>query len=80
MEHNTWNDVALTDEIRYEGIFRLVVDLFRGTHLLDISLVHNYNGIRHGKSFFLVMGDIDKSDSQFVFQADQLILHVLTEF
>ena len=25
------------------------------------------------------MGDIDKSDSQFVFQADQLILHILAQ-
>ena len=79
MEHNAWNNVALTDEIRYEGIFRLVVDLLRGTHLLDITLVHDNNGIGHGQRFLLIMGDIDKGDAKLIFQADQLVLHVLAQ-
>ena len=79
MEHNTWNDVALTDEIRYEGIFRLVVDLLWRTHLLDITLVHDNDGIGHRQCLFLIVGNIDKSDAKFIFQADQLVLHVLAE-
>ena len=79
MEHNAWNNVALTDEIRYEGIFRLVVDLLRGTHLLDVTLVHDNNGVGHSQRFLLIMGDIDKSDAKLIFQADQLVLHVLAQ-
>ncbi len=74
------NDVAVSDEVGYESIFRLVVDIFRCTDLLDVSLIHDNNRIRHGEGFFLIVGNIDKCDSQFIFQTDQLILHVLTEF
>ena len=33
-----------------EGIFRLVVDLLRGTHLLDVTLVHDNNGVGHSQA------------------------------
>ena len=42
-------------------------------------LVHDYDGIGHGQSLFLVMGDIDKGNAKLVLQADQLILHVLAK-
>ena len=79
MDHDARYNVALTDEVGHEGIFRLIVDLLRGTHLLDIALVHDYDGIRHGQCLFLVVGNIDKGDAQLIFQADQLILHVLAQ-
>ena len=63
VDHQTVHNVALADEVGNECVFRLVVDLFRGTHLLDIALVHNYDGIRHSKCFFLVMGNIDKGNA-----------------
>ena len=63
MDHKARYNVALTDKVGNESIFRLIVDLLRGTHLLDIALVHNYDGIRHGKCFFLVMGNIDKGNA-----------------
>ena len=73
------NDVALADEVCHKGVFRLVVDLLRGADLLDIALVHDDDGVGHGQRFFLVVRDVDKGDAQLVFQADQLILHVLAE-
>ena len=79
MDHQTGHNIAFSDKVCNKGIFRFIVDLFRGTHLLDIALVHDHNGIRHGKCLFLVMGNIDKGDPQLIFQADQLILHVLAQ-
>ena len=55
----------------------LVVDIFRRTDLLDITAVHNHNSIGHGESFFLIVGNVDKCDSQLIFQTDQFVLHVL---
>ena len=79
LQHDAVNDVAVSDEVCNEGVFRLIVDVYGCTDLLDVTLVHDNDGIRHGKGFFLIMCDINESDAKFVFQADQLILHVLTE-
>ena len=46
VDHQTVHDVALADEVGNECVFRLVVDLFRGTHLLDITLVHDNDWYR----------------------------------
>ena len=63
VDHQTVHDVALADEVGNECVFRLVVDLFRGTHLLDITLVHDNDGIGHRQRLFLIVGNIDKSDA-----------------
>ena len=63
VDHQTVHDVALADEVGNECVFRLVVDLFRGTHLLDITLVHDNDGIGHRQCLFLIVGNIDKSDA-----------------
>ena len=47
--------------------------------MLDIPLIHNHDSIGHGKSLFLVVGDINKGNAKLVFQPDKLVLHVLTE-
>ena len=79
MDHRSTHDIALADKVRDKGIFRLIVDLLRRSHLLDIALVHDNDRVGHRERLFLVVGDIDKGDSQLIFQADQLILHVLAE-
>ena len=38
-----------------KSIFRLVVDIFRCTDLLDVSLIHDNNRVRHGEGFFLIV-------------------------
>ena len=63
VDHQTVHDVALADEVGNECVFRLVVDLFRGTHLLDIALVHDHDGIGHGQSLLLIVGHIDEGDA-----------------
>ena len=78
-EHNTRNNITFTDEVGNESIFRLVVDLFRSTHLLDIAFVHYDDRIGHRKGLFLVMGNVNECDSKLVFQTDQFVLHVLSE-
>ena len=60
--------------------FPVRCNVFRSTDLLDISLIHDNNGIGHGQGFFLIVGDIYKSNSKFFFQTDELILHVLAQF
>ena len=79
VDHRSTHDIALADKVRDKGIFRLIVDLLRRSHLLDITLVHDNDRVGHRERLFLVVGDIDKGDSQLIFQADQLILHVLAE-
>ena len=78
--HCSWDNIAFPDEIRHKRVFRLIVDRLRTSDLLNIALIHNHDGVRHGKRFFLVMGDVDKSNAKFVFHADQLILHFLPQF
>ena len=78
-DHGAGDDVALPDEIGHKGILRLIVDLLRRAHLLDVALVHNHDGVRHGQGLLLVVGDVDEGDAQLIFQADQLILHVLAQ-
>ena len=70
----------MSDKIGNKCVFRFVVNVFRSTDLLDISLIHDNDGIGHGQSLFLVMGDVYKSNSQFFLQTDELILHALAQF
>ena len=77
--HCAVDDVALSDKVSHESIFRLVVDLLRSPHLLDISLIHDHNGVRHGQGLFLVVGHVDEGDAQLIFQAYQLVLHILAQ-
>ena len=65
-EHHARDDVALADEVSHERVLRFVVDLLRGTHLLDVTLVHDNNGIGHGQCLFLVMGNVDEGDAQLI--------------
>jgi len=77
--HGSGQNITVTDEISYKSILWFVVNVFRCADLLDISLVHDNNGIGHGQRFLLIMGDIDKGDAKLIFQADQLVLHVLAQ-
>ena len=78
--HGAVNDVTVTDEVSDESVFRFVVNVFRSADLLDVSLVHDHNGIGHGKCFFLIVCNINESNAEFFFQTNQLILHALAKF
>ena len=75
--HDAVEDVALADEVRHEGILRLVVDHLRRADLLDPAFRHDHDGVGHGQRFFLVMGDVDESDAETVVHLLQLQLHLL---
>ena len=80
LQHGAGEDVAVTDKISNKGVGGLVVDIFRCPDLLDVALVHDYDGIGHGQRFFLIMGHIDEGDAKLILHADQLVLHFLPEF
>lgn len=50
-------NVALTDKVRNKYCMRLIINLLRRTDLLNLTVRHNNNLIRHGQGFFLVMGN-----------------------
>ena len=66
MNHSSGDDVAVADEICYKSIFRLIVDAFGRSDLLDIALIHHHDGIGHGKRLLLIVGDVDKGNSKLV--------------
>ena len=78
-DHGGTDDITVTDKVSNESIFRFIIDALGSTDLLNITLIHDYDGIGHGQSLFLIMGDIDKGNAKLVLQADQLILHVLAK-
>ncbi len=67
----------------HEGAGRLVVDLGRGTDLLDLAGIHQYHPIRHLQRFLLIVGDEQAGDVQLVVQlaqpAAQLLAHLGVE-
>ena len=69
----------MSDKVSNKGVFRLIVNVLRCANLLDIALIHNNDGVRHGKSLLLVVCDVDEGDTELVFEADELILHALAQ-
>ena len=45
LKHSTFYNITLADKVGYKCVLRLIVDIFRGPHLLDISLVHDHDGV-----------------------------------
>ena len=78
-QHNAVKNVTLADEIRHEGILRLIINIFRLADLLDATLIHDHDGIGHGKCLFLIVGNRDKGDAGGLLDALQFVLHILTQ-
>ncbi len=57
----------------------MIIDLARCTYLAYLAVVHHRHSVRHGESFFLVVGDKNKRDAGFVLQAFELNLHFLAK-
>ena len=77
--HGGRKNVALADKVGNESILRLIVNVLRRSDLLDVALIHDYDGIGHGEGFLLVMGNIYEGDAKLVLETDQFILHILTQ-
>ena len=79
LDHNAVYNIALADKVRHESVFRLVVYIQRSAYLLNFALVHDNDGVRHGKSFLLIMCYIYKSDAHLLLDLLQLSLHILSQ-
>ena len=77
--HDAIEDVALADEIRHEGVFRLVVNVLRCADLLDAALVHHHHGVGHGQGLLLIVGNIYKGNAHLLLDTLQLVLHILAQ-
>ena len=73
-------NIALTDKVCHEYGMRLIVNFLRCTDLLDLTVGHDNDFIRHGQGFFLVMGDIDEGDTQLFVHGHKLQLHLFSHF
>ena len=56
-------DVAGTYEVSDIGVDRFIVNIFRRPDLLNDTVVHDDDGIRHGQGFFLIVCDINEGDA-----------------
>ena len=56
-------EVCRADEVRHERRLRFKVDLLGRSCLMDDAAFKDDNHVRHGKSFRLVMGDINRGKS-----------------
>ena len=75
--HHTVCDVALADEVGNITVDRLVVNVDRRADLFDVAALHDNNRVGHGQRFFLIVGDKDKRDADFLLDIFQLALHFL---
>ena len=48
---------------------RPVVEVGRAAELLDAPLVHDRDAVGHHQRFFLIVGDVDEGDAQFLVEA-----------
>ena len=53
----------------------MIINLIRCSDLLNTSVLHHRDPVRHVDSFFLIMSDIDKCNSQLLLQMLQFYLH-----
>ena len=74
--HPALKDIALTDKVSDKRIFRLIVYLLRGACLLDNTIRHYYDFVRHCERFFLVVRHIDKCDAKLFMHGFKLELHL----
>jgi hypothetical protein len=67
------------DEIGDELVDRVLVEVFRGRHLLDPAVVEDGDPVRHRQRLVLVVGDVDEGDADVALDRLQLNLHLLAQ-
>ena len=70
--HFSVKNITLADKICHKYIFWLVIDFFRRSNLLNHSIRHDHDLVRHCQRFLLVMRYIDKRDAEFLVHRHQL--------
>src|SRR5215216_1891079 len=61
--HDSIEEIRLTDKIGHKFIRGAFIDLFRFSNLECDAFAHHGNTVTHGQSFFLIMSDVDKCNS-----------------
>ncbi len=79
LKHHSVQNIALSDKISDKRILRFIINILRASHLLDVPIIHNNDGIRHGERFLLVMGHINEGDFKRLLYPFQLNLHLLAQ-
>ena len=77
-QHHAVQNITLTDKIGHESVLWLIVNILRSTDLLNLAVIHNHHGIGHRKRLFLIVGNVNKADTQALLDVLQLRLHILT--
>ena len=77
--HGAREDVTLAYKVRHETVRRLIVNILRRSHLLDLSILHDNDLVRHGERLFLIVSDKNKGDSYFLLDPFQLVLHLFAQ-
>ncbi|CAH0305944.1 hypothetical protein SRABI106_03900 [Rahnella aquatilis] len=65
-----------TDKLRHKLIGRLVVQLQRRAHLLDVALIEHHNTVGKRHRLDLIVGDINNGDAQTFVQGRHLHAHL----
>ena len=67
------------EEVRDKQVDRVVVDLQRGSHLIDVPVPHDDDSVGQRHGLFLIVGDVDEGLLQLLVQAVDLGPHLLPE-
>ena len=79
LPHNAVDDVALTDEVGNEGVFRLIIDIDRRADLLDPALGHDDDRVGHAQRLLLIVRDEHERDAGGLLDVLELLLHILAQ-
>ena len=73
-------NIRIAHKIRHIAGPGLIVYLIRSPQLFQYPFVHDTDAVRHINGFFLIMGNINKRDTQLFLQPLQFQLHLPAQF
>src|SRR5262244_897694 len=79
VENARGKQIGVADEAGHEDSSGRLVDVGRGTHLLEPAAAHHRDAIRHGQRLALIVGDVDGGDPDFALELLELELHAVAE-
>ena len=77
--HAAVDQVVLTDELGGEALGRTLVNVSRGTLLDQTAVGDDGDAVGNGHRLFLIVGDVDEGDADFLLDALELEAHVLAQ-
>ena len=78
--HYARENIRFPDKVGDESVCRFVVNLFRRGNLLNFAASHNNDLVAHGKSFFLVMRNVNKGNAEIFMHVFEFELHIFSHF